>query len=258
MGSAWVFTESHNGLFLKVMALYQQLHLSNSFRSLSISPSLYQKSSRDGIPKQPPTPWLTYYVKSFPSYKKKFPELDAPGLAKVISTEWAKVPEVQKSRLQTLYQKEKKNYSARLAQVPQDQMDKFKASSKIKQLEKKKKLADEDLKRFLERMKKPKQPLSSYMLYCEARRPNLPDNLSPTEKVKKISMEWNGLDGQTKAVFEEKNKEMMAKYNNNLEKWNKKMDKEDRDVEIELLKKKVMQIRKDIKDQEDFIASKDG
>merc|ERR1712215_568130 len=97
------------------MAL-QQLKLSNSFRSLSISPGMYGRFSVEGIPKRPPTPWVSYVPKCYPSVKIKFPELDGPGLFKVISSEWAKVPDAQKSKFQTLYLKEKNNYNSQMAQ----------------------------------------------------------------------------------------------------------------------------------------------
>jgi len=235
------------------MAL-QQLKLSNSFRSLSISPGMYGRVSVDGIPKRPPSPWSSYFAKSVPSIKKKFPEMDGPALLKVASSEWAKVPEVQKSRFQALYQKEKNNYNSQLAQVPKEKMDQFKAAKKLKQLEKKKKLAEEELKNFLTRMKKPKRPTSVFFLYVAARMPNLPENLKVTEKVKVISTEWNAMDAKTKELYEDKSKEKRTKYATAYERWNRRMNKEDRDVEIALLRKKVLLIKKEIKEQEDILS----
>merc|ERR1712236_172565 len=134
------------------------------------------------------------------------------------------------------------------AQVPKDKIDQVKAVNKLKQLDKKKKLAEEELKNFLKRMKKPKRPQSSFFLYVAARMPNLPDNLKVTEKVKVISTEWNAMDAKTKELYEDKSKMKQTKYATAFERWNKRMNKEDRDVEIALLRKKVLLIKREIKE----------
>merc|ERR1719312_84966 len=50
--------------------------------------------------------------------------------------------------------------------------------------------AKKEKKDLLDSLNKPKRPLSSYILYTMDRRPQLPSDMSSTDKVKKMGMEW--------------------------------------------------------------------
>jgi len=223
--------------------------ISSSFRFLSISPIFHEKFSTDGFPKKPPTPWINFYSNNYPAYRKSFPDLSTPELMRKISSEWSKVPEAEKSRLQALYLKEKENYAVKLAQVPQEMVDKAKDSKKSKHLGKQKKSAEAELKSLFEKLKKPKKPLSAYMLYTMDRRPKLSANLSSTEKVKQMAAEWRQLSKQTKELYERKNKELLVKYEEDLEKWSMKMFEEGKNEEIAAIQSKVIKIEKSVKNQ---------
>jgi len=86
--------------------------------------------------------------------------------------------------------------------------------------------------------------LSSYMLYCMERRPSLSTTLSSTEKVKVMGEEWRKASKQTKAVYDKKNRELVEKYNNDLDNWILKMHEEGKDREIVTAQKKVAEAKK--------------
>ena len=241
--------------------------LSSSLRQLSLSYSLLEKSPID-LPKKPPTPWINYYSQNYQPYKKSFPDLTTPELMRKISQDWAKVPSEEKSKLQALYHKQKEVYATKLAEVPQDQIDEAKAVKKAKQMEKQdkeiekqaklnekqtlkdKKSAESELKNLLTSLKKPKRPVSSYILYCMDRRPKLPDSLSATEKVKQMAEEWRESDRKTRERYEKKNKELVEMYEEELDSWSMRMHKEGKTEDIARAQTKVMQLRKSAKDQE--------
>ena len=208
---------------------------SSSFRQLSLSSQiLAEKVGKVELPKKPRTPWINFFVKNHPVFKKSYPTLTSPELMSKISKEWAIVPDKSKSKMKELYRKEKEVYMAEMTEVPQEQL---KASKSVKS-------AKRGLKKLLTAHDKPKRPLSSYLLYSEERRPSLSTTLSPSEKVKLMAEEWRQASKQTKAVYENKYIKLVAKYKEDLDQWSMKMDEEGVNKEISMAKKRLVKATK--------------
>ena len=232
--------------------------LSSSFRHLSLSPNiLADKAVTVELPKKPRTPWINFYTKNFPVFKKSFPTLTNPELMHKISKEWANVPNADKSKLQEFYKKEKEAY---MAEVPHEQIDNIKAPKKLNQMKKENKdiekqtrvsmkLAKSELQNLLTSLDKPKRPLSSFLLYSMEKRPTLSTTLSSSEKMKLMGEEWRQAGKQTKAVYEKKNTELVENYKVDMDRWSMKMQEEGMDEEIAMAQMRLAKAKKDEKDE---------
>eukprot|EP00092_Neocalanus_flemingeri_P075483 GFUD01093500.1.p1 GENE.GFUD01093500.1~~GFUD01093500.1.p1 ORF type:complete len:267 (+),score=84.77 GFUD01093500.1:81-881(+) len=218
--------------------------LSSSLRHFSISSALTVKSPTE-IPKKPNTPWVNFYVKNLPTFKKSYPDLPTTEVMRKVSHEWAKVPEQDKSKLKTLFQKEKETYAAKMAKVPEELIENVKAVKKTKKIERQNTQEKKELKDLLASLNKPKRPLSAYLLFCQDIRPRLTaDGLVGTEIVRKMAVEWKQANTRNKELFEKKNEELVSKYVKELERWSKKMHEEGRNEEIVMAQSKVAKMRK--------------
>eukprot|EP00092_Neocalanus_flemingeri_P024310 GFUD01026366.1.p1 GENE.GFUD01026366.1~~GFUD01026366.1.p1 ORF type:complete len:257 (-),score=89.58 GFUD01026366.1:36-806(-) len=223
--------------------------LSSSVCHFSISSALAGKSPTE-IPKKPLTPWVTFYAKNFPAFKKSYPDLPTGEVMRKVSHEWAKVTEEDKSKLKTLFLKETEIYVANMAKVPKELIENAKAVKKTKRIEKQNAQEKKKLKDLLASLNKPKRPISPYLLFCQDIRPRLSANgLFGTEIVRTMAVEWNQADTKTKELFEKKNEELFSKYEKELERWSRKMHEEGRDEEIAMAQSKVDKIRKNAKDE---------
>jgi len=207
-----------------------------SLRNLSLSSSvqLVQKAKvvPSGIPKKPATPWVNFYSKNFQTVKKSNPNLATAEIMRKISTEWAKVGEKEKEKMQALYVKDVESFKKKMEKVPQHKLEDLKIARKIKQTEKEVRVSKQERKNLLISLNKPKKPLSSFFLYTIDRRPQLPTNLSAVEKTSKMAKEWRDANKQLKDFYEKKQAELAKKHEKDLEKWNMKMHKEGKLEEI--------------------------
>ena len=78
-------------------------YICNTFRYLNVKPSKEDPK----IPKKPNTPWVSYYVKTLPTFREKYPSDNISDLMRKASQKWKSVPESEKSQLQSAYIKEK-------------------------------------------------------------------------------------------------------------------------------------------------------
>ena len=223
--------------------------LSTSFRHLSLSSSLSAiKFGKDDLPKKPKTPWVNYYTTNFPEFKQSFPYLSTAELMRKISTDWKKLPEKEKGKFQELYEKEKLVYAKKLEALPKEVLEEKKRSKRVeindKQIMKDKKSAEAELKNLLTSLNKPKKSLTSYLLYCKDRRPQLASSLTNTDKIKQMAQEWNNLNAKTKEIYEKKQKVLAEKYVKELEMWSKKMHDEGKTEEIATAQMRVNETRK--------------
>jgi len=221
--------------------------LSSSFRHLSLTSTISaQKSNTVELPKRPKTPWLNFYTKNLPVFKKSNPTLTTPEIMRKIGAEWAKVPEKDKSKLQDFYKKENEAYKAEMAEVPQEQLDDIKAAKKEKKTKASVASATADLKNLQISLGKPKRPLSSFLLFCQERRPKLSTTLSPKETVSALGAEWRQITPKTKAVFEEKHKKLTEKYVKDLDQWSMKMHRDGMSEEISMAQMRLAKAKKEV------------
>jgi len=95
------------------------------------------------------------------------------------------------------------------------------------------KTAQADLKELLTRLGKPKKAMTSYMIYTEERRNDLPQDLAPTVKMKQMGEEWKKMSPKQKELFEKKAALAKEEHERLMKRWNKKMEKEGQTIQIE-------------------------
>jgi len=213
--------------------LWSVQNISTVFRHLSVSTSVQQpQKAITEIPKRPPTPWITYYTKHFPAFKKSYPSSNNPELMKKINNEWGKLAQNEKEKMQKVYLNEMAVYKKKMEKVPQQMLDEMKAAKVAKQEEKKSRKAKKETKDFLNSLNKPKRPLNAYLLYTQDRRPQLPSTMTSADKLVKMGKEWKEANKQLKDFYEKKQVELAKKYEKDLERWNMKMQKDGKLVEI--------------------------
>ena len=216
--------------------------LNIAMRGLSIGKS--QSAPFKDLPKRPITPWITYYVNNFQDRKKSFPSSPVTVICKDLAQDWKKVPASKKTAMSTGFEKEMVKYKKQMAAVPQEQLDAIANQKKADKLAKEITAAKDDLKDMLNRMKKPKRPLNSYMLYAEEARKNLPASLSPTEKTKRMGSEWEKMSAYQKSTYEKKAADLNANFEKALNKWEKKMEREGKLIQIQFAKFRISEMRK--------------
>ena len=208
-------------------------NLSTAFRSLCLTTPAYQShGAKAEIPKRPANPWITYYSKQYPAFKKSYPTLSSSDLMKKIHIDWLKLGESEKEKMQTVYRNELETYKRKMEEVPKEMLSERKSAKKNKVDGKELRKAKKEKKDLLDSLNKPKRPLSSYMLYTMDRRPQLPSDMSSTDKVKKMGMEWKEANKQLKDFYENKYAELSKNYEKDLEMWNAKMHRDGKLVEI--------------------------
>jgi len=236
--------------FSITLQTFRSLPSLSSFRHISLSSSISgKKSDTVEVPKKPRTPWVNFYTKNLPVFKKSYPTLSTPELMSKISNEWAKVPEKDKSKMQEFYKKENEAYKAEMAEVPQGHLDNIKAAKKLKNIKASVTTAKSELEKLQTSLGKPKRPLTSYLLYVAEKRPSLSTTLSNQEKIKVLAAEWKKASAKTKAAYEDKYKESVEKYNKDLESWSVKMHEDGMSEEISTAQMRLAKARKAEKDE---------
>jgi len=208
-------------------------NLSTTFRSLCLTTSAYQAQRANVyIPKRPANPWVRYYAKQYPTFKKSYPAAGSSDLMKMIHKEWLKLGESEKEKMQKVYQLELETFKKKMEELPQEMLSELKAAKKVKLEGKDLRKAKKEQKDLLNSLNKPKRPLSAYVLYTMDRRPQLPSDMAPKAKMVKMGKEWKEANKQLKDFYEKKQSELAKIYDKDLEKWNMKMHKEGKLVEI--------------------------
>ena len=86
-------------------------------------------------------------------------------LSFIYSESWAQVSDKEKEKFQFIYEKEKEIYQQKIATISEDVISSNKATKAQKRVTKSKKSAADELKQLLEETKKPKKPLTAYLLF---------------------------------------------------------------------------------------------
>merc|ERR1712002_926180 len=99
---------------------------------------------------------------------------------------------------------------------------------------KKKRALQSELKKLLEKMEKPKKPLTAYGMFAREFLKTLPKGLSPKEKMTQY---------EKKSSFKKKVEEESKTYDKALEMWNMKMEKEGKMSEIIVMEGKLAELK---------------
>lgn len=217
--------------------------LVSGVRHLSLAPSLLQAKNIE-VPKKPATPWVNYFRTQMPEFKKSNPNLAVPEIMRKISVAWGQVSEQEKSKLQAMYLKEKEMYQRKLAKVPEDVLANAKASKDRKKASKQKESAANELKALYEKTKKPSRNVSAYLFFAQDKRSQLPANMTPTEKMKKLGLDWSNASESVRRQYEQKASQDLARYQRDLEAWQKKIEKDGTEQIISELQQKVSELKK--------------
>jgi len=223
------------------MALLPRLNpFITNIRQVSLSSCFLKTAPSQGeLPKRPTTPWTSYYTANYPGVKEKYPNLPTPEIMRLISGNWKKLPDTEKDRLQKIYHDEKRQYLAKLDQLPEGTLQRAKEMKRekkeikkekkdkkeaelVKKLEKKERSeAASELRKLEEN--KPKRNLNSYLLYANDRRSNLPSSMEAKEMMKIVALEWKNLSSDLKLKYEKKASLDKERYNQEMDSWKEKM-----------------------------------
>jgi len=218
--------------------------LVSGVRHLSLAPSLLQAKNIEEVPKRPVSPWLNYFKTQLPEYKKSNPNLAVPELMRKISAAWGQVSEQEKSKLQAMYLKEKELYQRKLAKVPEEVLANAKASKDRKKASKQKVSAVNELKALYEKTKKPSRNISAYLFFVNDKRSQLPANMTPQENMKKLGLAWSNASESVRRQYEQKASQDLARYQRDLEAWQKKIETDGTKQIIIELQQKVSELNK--------------
>ena len=116
-----------------------------------------------------------------PEVKRNYPDMRQPDVMRKIrqvaksmlsvltqlyfSESWAQVSEKEKEKFQFIYAKQKEIYQQKIAKLSEDVISSNNATKAQKRVTKSKKSATDELKQLLEETKKPKKPLTAYLLF---------------------------------------------------------------------------------------------
>ena len=215
-------------------------NLSTSFRSLCLTTTVYQAERvKCDIPKRPSNPWITYYAKHYPAFKKSYPSSTASDLMKKIHNQWVNVARTEKEKMQKVYHQELETFKKKMEEVPQEMLNELKAVKKDKLEVKGLRKAKQVKKDLLNSLNKPKRPLNAYMLYTLDRRPQLPSDMAYSDKIVKMGTEWKEANKQLKDFYEKKQAALAKQYEKDLEKWNMKMHNDGQLIKIAEAEKRV-------------------
>merc|ERR1711971_1289129 len=147
-----------------------------------------------------------------------------------------------------IYEKEKEIYQQKIATISEDVISSNKATKAQKRVTKSKKSAADELKQLLEETKKPKKPLTAYLLFSMDCRAKLPNTMSSQEKLKKIGNEWQNATDSVKDDYLAKQKANHDRYQTDLTAWNTRVQKMGYADKIEALQAKVSMLKKKSKE----------
>lgn len=219
-----------------------------SLRQISVSPSVLKSTPAIEMPKKPSTPWVQYFQAKMPEFKKNYPDMRQPDVMRKISESWAQVNEKEKEKFQFIYAKQKEIYQQKIAKLSEDVISSNKATKAQKRVTKSKKSAADELKQLLEETKKPKKPLTAYLLFSMDCRPKLPNTMSSQEKLKKIGNDWQNASDSVKDDYLAKQKANLDRFQTDLTAWNLRVEKMGYADKIAALQAKVSMLKKKSKE----------
>lgn len=214
-----------------------------------LSASLRHLSVQATLPKKPVTPWVTFWTNNLPAYKKNNPSLTQQEIMKKLGQDWKMVPEAKKSTMMIGYEKEKAKWAKQKEALPENDKEAAAKERKAKSIARQIKTVEGELKAMMELMPKPKKPISSYLIFLEKRRKELP-SLSAVDQMKQMGNEWKALSDKDKADFENKASQLKVAYEKSLTMWTRKMEKEGRMAMIDSATTRKATLKKSLKEIE--------
>lgn len=226
--------------------------LASSLRSLSLSSQLDNAAAaaQSKIPKRPASPWIRYFTANYPNEKKINPNQKVTEIMKELSVRWNALPDSQKAKFVTDYEKEKAAYKTKLARVPEADLEEASRESSKKRATKAKSNAQSELKELLTSLKKPPRPISSgYLAYSSARHSAMKaKGITGTKAVQEIAAEWKMLSDQQKQIYNKKAEAAKEKYDKDIHAWTNRMSKSGKLEQIMEAETKLAQAKKNVKD----------
>jgi len=181
------------------------------------------------IPKRPNTPWVMFFKANLPEYRKKHPGAKVSDLMSKMSEEWKNLPAHKKGPMVAQYEAEKVKFQKLMDKVPEEVKEKAKEEKRQKKAFTSGRNAAAELKAMLERLGKPKRPLTGYMLFSKDRRARMTASelqKSPPDIIRMLGAEWKGLPEAQKQPYNDKYEKLKAEHDRVMEKWTEKMVRE--------------------------------
>jgi len=176
---------------------------------------------------------------------------------KELSIVWNALPDTQKAKFVTDYDKEKEAYKKTISRVPEADLAEASKESAKKRATKVKNNAQAELKELLDELKKPARPLSSYMVYSSTRHSAMKEKgVMGKNAVKEIAEEWKNLSEQQKLIYAKKAEDAKEQYDKDISAWTKKMNKMGKLEQIMEVETKLAQAKKKIKDLDNWTDPK--
>jgi len=191
-----------------------------------------------------------YFTESFPQARKANPDQKVPEIMKALSIKWKALPDTQKARYVTNYEKEKAVYKTKIARVSEADLAEAGYEAAKKRATKAKNNAQAELKELLTSLKKPILSYNTgYIVYASARQSAMKaKGFTVTKATQEIAAEWRILTDQQKQMFVKKAEAAKEKYDKDMAVWTNKMTKSGKMNMITAAEDKLAQAKKKLKD----------
>jgi len=210
--------------------------LSFSSSSLSNYPSI-QQSSEPKIPKHPRSAYNLYVSEKMKLEKRKHQSIGfikAKDLIKLASKEWKVLPEIQKRPYEQLYKQKSDEYFTAIVKLTDEQKDDLEQDKKQAKGVRKLRKLKKELSALTADKPKSMNPYKCFMVQESKKQ----TGKSIGEKSKSCAAKWKTMTDAKKEPYHQKSKEMSAE----LQRWEDKVAKEGRDVQISALKTQIAQM----------------
>jgi hypothetical protein len=203
----------------------------------SIQMEVMKSKYKNEIPKLPRSAFQYYLTKKIGKVKEKHPDINGWEFRTVFTEKWTKMDPEEKAKYEEKYQRAKEHHEEEVKQFCKDHPDIVSLPSPIKskgkvaggggpktsRLTKKDKLlmsmTEEERKQYELNEQAPKPPLTSYVLFCKAKRDRLRQKyptLTSSQIAQKLGEKWNALDDEDKGKYKKMYQEQMEAYHKNI------------------------------------------
>lgn len=185
------------------------------------NPKLPQK------PKRPINAFIRYVMSVRASLQANNPKASPADISKLAATQWQVLDTASKTKLENEYKKEQAVWLEQNAKYLSQLTDQQKDEIRQARAEKTEEKAKREYRKKIKELGKPKRPLNGFLLYCADIKPKTMSKEENQSQIKLMGQKWAQLTEAEKAPYNNRAAEALAKYHEEMKKWEEKMIAED-------------------------------
>lgn len=178
-------------------------------------------------PKRPVNAYIRFLQNIRPALKTKNPKASPTEISKLAAAQWQVLDLANKNKLEEEFKKEQAIWLQQNAKYLSQLTDEQKDEIRQTRVEKGEEKAKREHRKRVKDLGKPKRPLNGFLLYCQDQKPK---NLTRDEnrsQIKSLSEQWSKLSEAQKEPYQRRSADAVAKYREDMLKWEEKMIAED-------------------------------